>query len=150
MGSTEKTGSSHFELLLDAAHEIADLLVGERVGERQHRDLVTHFGERALRLGADALGRRIGRRELGMRGLDRLQLAHQLVVFDVGDRRLVEHVIAVVGLVDARAQLGGACGKIGWSGGFLRHRAGKRHRACRRFRDSWVDRPSLPACRRAA
>ena len=48
------------------------------------------------RLGADALGRRVGRDELGVLGLDRAQLVEQRVVDVVADLGVVEHVVAVV------------------------------------------------------
>ncbi len=108
--------------LLDAPHEVVHFLVGERVRERQHRNLVRHLGERAFRRGADALRRRIRRRELRMRRFDVLQLAHQLVVLDIGDVGFVEHVIAVVRIVDAAAQCLGARGRVVRVGFFRSHR----------------------------
>ncbi len=72
----------------------------EGIFERQHRDLVRDGLEVAGRRRADPLGRRIGRHQVGMFGLERLQPAKQLVVGLVGNRRLVEHVVAVIVLVD--------------------------------------------------
>src|SRR4051794_30245712 len=58
--------------------------------------------------GAHPLGGRVGRDQLRVLGLQRLQLAHHRVVGAVVDGRLVEDVVAVVGVVDGIAQLGGA------------------------------------------
>ncbi|CAM5345005.1 hypothetical protein RLIN73S_04400 [Rhodanobacter lindaniclasticus] len=80
----------------------------ECIAQRQHRDRVAHLGETALRARADLARRRIGRGQRGVVGFDRLQLAHQPVVLGVGDIRIVEHVIAVVGLLDQCPQRGGA------------------------------------------
>ncbi len=54
------------------------------------------YRHEALEHGADhALRRRVGGDELGMLGLDRLQLLEQRVVVGVGDRRRVAHVVVV-------------------------------------------------------
>ena len=45
-----------------------------------------------------------------MRGLERFELAHQAVVLGVRDVRFVEHVVAVVGVVESAAQFGYAIG----------------------------------------
>ena len=39
-----------------------------------------------------------------MRGFQCFQFAHQTIVFGIGDARLVEHVVAVVGLLDTLTQ----------------------------------------------
>ena len=63
-------------------------------------------GSQSLEHGADdALRRRVGRDELGMRRLDRLQLLEQRVVVGVGDRRRVEHVVGVRVTLELLAQL---------------------------------------------
>ena len=111
-----------FEALLDAAHEIVHFLVGKCIRQRQHRNLVPHRGERTLRRRTDAQRRRVRRRELRMRRFDVLQLAHQLVVLDIGDVGFVEHVIAVVRIVDAAAQCLGARGRVVRVGFFRSHR----------------------------
>jgi hypothetical protein len=64
--------------------------------------------ELAHRLGRDALGGRIGRDELGMLLLERLQLVIERVVLVVADLGVVEDVVAVGVVVDRLAQLGGA------------------------------------------
>ena len=50
----------------------------------------------------------------GCSRFQRLEFAHQPVVLGVGDRRIVEHVVAVVGVVDQATQFGGAGGGFGW------------------------------------
>ncbi len=85
----------------------------ERIAQRQHRHRVAHFGKAALRPRADLAGRRIGRCQRRVLGFQRLQLAHQAVVLGVGDVRVVEYVIAVVGLFDLRPQRGGAGDSFG-------------------------------------
>jgi uncharacterized protein with PhoU and TrkA domain len=45
--------------------------------------------------------------------LERLQLAHQAVVLGVRDVRVVEHVVAVIGVVDATTQIGDLVGGRG-------------------------------------
>jgi hypothetical protein len=54
--------------------------------------------------GADPLGRTVRRLELGMLGLERLELAEEPVVLGVGDLRCVEDVIGVIGALDLLAQ----------------------------------------------
>src|SRR5439155_6138439 len=77
----------------------------------QHRDQVAVLLERRRRLRADALRGAVGRAELGMVGLELLQLAEQAVVLGVGHLRLVEYVVGVVGALDEPPQLGGSCGR---------------------------------------
>ena len=54
---------------------------------------------------ADALRRRVGRDELGVRLLERLQLVEERVVGGVLDLRVVEDVVAVVVVPDEAAEL---------------------------------------------
>ncbi|CAG0909199.1 unnamed protein product [Cyprideis torosa] len=54
---------------------------------------------------ADALAGRIGADQLRKLGFQRLQFAHQHVVFGVADRRLVVNVVAPIMLVDELHQL---------------------------------------------
>ena len=65
--------------------ERAQLLFVVGVVERQHRQQVLDGREPFGRAAADALRRRVGRDEIGMLGLERLQLAHQRVELGVGD-----------------------------------------------------------------
>src|SRR3954466_10420838 len=63
------------------------------------------LGERARGLGADALGGRIRRAKLGMLALDRLELAKELVVLEIGECGAVEDVVVVRRLMQQGAQL---------------------------------------------
>ncbi len=92
------------EAVGDAAHEGLDLLLVEGVVQGEHRHGVGHLGEARRRCGPDPLGGRIGGREVGMLGLDLLQAAQPAVVVGIGHARLVEHVVAVVGVVELGAQ----------------------------------------------
>ena len=78
----------------------------QRVGGRLAEGFaqVEHLADHTLR-------RRIGRQQLGMCGLDRLQLLEQTVVLGVRHFRIVEHVVAVGVVVELLAQLGGG---LGW------------------------------------
>ena len=63
-------------------------------------DLVEGAGRRAT----DPLGRRFGGRQLGIRGLERDELAEELVVFGVADLRRVLAVVELVGPIDLRGE----------------------------------------------
>ncbi len=56
----------------------------------------------------DLLGRRVRGAQRRMTGLDLRQLAHELVVLGIGDRRRIQHVVAVGVLVQVTGQLRGA------------------------------------------
>jgi hypothetical protein len=73
--------------------------------ERAHRRQVLHLLEPLARGRADPLGRRIGRDQLRVLVLERLQLVVEPVVLGVGDLRVVEDVVAVEVVVDLLAQL---------------------------------------------
>ena len=62
------------------------------------------------RRAGDALGRRFRRDEFGVGGFQRLQFAQQPVVLGVRDLRVVEHVIAVVVVIDLVPELANALG----------------------------------------
>src|SRR5438309_8858177 len=64
------------------------------------------------RLGSDPLGGRVGRDELGMLALDRLELVVERVVGVIADLGIVEHVVAVRVIVDRLPELGDALGRI--------------------------------------
>ena len=91
------------ERLAHAPVERLDLVVAEGVVDREHRHAVRDGRELLRRRGADALCRRVGSDELGMVGFERLKLAQEAIVLGVADRRRVEHVVAVVRLVDRGA-----------------------------------------------
>jgi hypothetical protein len=66
------------------------------------------LGELALGLGADPQSRRIRREAFGKILLQLLQLAKELVVFGVRDRRTVQNVVLVGCAGEEPAQLAGA------------------------------------------
>ncbi|OIQ78087.1 hypothetical protein GALL_402120 [mine drainage metagenome] len=81
--------------------------------QRQHRHAVRHRRESGQRRRADALRRRVGSEQLGMLGLEALQLAIQRVIVGVGDQRCVELVVGARIARDLVAQLADArCGAV--------------------------------------
>src|SRR6185295_19516516 len=94
----------HAQRLPDALVECAHLPLVEGIADRQHRRAVLHFAELRQRRTAYALGRRIRRAQLGVLGLQRLQLAEQLVVLRVGDLRRVLHVVEPVMALEGFAE----------------------------------------------
>src|SRR5690606_33808917 len=99
---------------------------------------VPDLRETAVRADADGARGRVVGGEFGMGQLQRLELAHQGVVLGIRDRGVVEDVVAVIGVFDARAQFPGAGGGGGvWHGGDCRARA----LAARRRDSAW---PALP------
>ena len=82
--------------------ELAQLVVGVGVVEAEHRrqvrDRVEAFGGPAT----DALRRRGRVQELGVRRLERRELAHERVELGVGDLRGVVEVVALFVVADAR------------------------------------------------
>ena len=71
------------------------LLLGARIGQRQHRLEVLDGLEALERPAAHALGRRVWSQELGVTLLEVAELVQQRVVVGVGDLRLVEDVVEV-------------------------------------------------------
>src|SRR4029078_998749 len=66
----------------------------------------TRWGGEVAGAGAAAVWGGVRRDQRGVVRLQLLQLTHQLVVLGVRDARVVEHVVAVVGLVQPLPQLG--------------------------------------------
>ena len=94
------------------AHLLIELLGAGRRGvglgaDAEHGHGVAHRPEAGQHRAADALGGRIGRAQLGVRGLDGLQLLKQLVVLGVGQLGRVQRVVLVRGAVQGGAQAGG-------------------------------------------
>ena len=118
------------QVVAHPVHPRAQLRLGARVGERQHRLQVRDLVELGDRLAADALGRRVGRDELRVLALDRAQLVQQRVVGVVADLGVVEDVVAVPVVDELLAQLGGALGR--------------RHCFPNSFARSYSRRPSMP------
>ena len=71
---------------------------------------MAHLLEALGGLAADALGGRVGGEQLGMRGLEALELVHQRVVLGVGDLGGVENVVEVLVAAEIGAELLGALG----------------------------------------
>jgi hypothetical protein len=92
-----------------ARHTIAprsQLGLVHRIVEARHRHAVHDRREGCRkRCTTDVRCRRIGRRQLGVLGLELQQFAHQQVVVGVGDLRAVERVIPLVVIGDQTAEL---------------------------------------------
>ncbi len=98
--------------LADALVELAQFVGVVGVVDRQHRQPMLDGRELVDRLAADALGGAVGRDQLGMAGLDVLQLLEELVELPVRDFGLGLDVVFVVVVVDEAAQFSGAlCGR---------------------------------------
>ena len=98
------------EEALDLLHEVLHLLHGEQALDREHGDRVLDLVE-PLALGegrAHALGRALGHHELGVCGLERLQLPEQPVVLRIGHLGRAVHVVEAVVAQELGAQRGGA------------------------------------------
>ena len=92
------------------------LIIVEGVAEAEHRQRMDDLAELGRGCPTDALGRRLRRDELGVRGLQRLELAHEPVILGVADERTIEDVVAVVVEVDLLMQLADPV-----DGGLVRH-----------------------------
>ena len=77
-----------------------ELLVGEGVVEALHPLEVVDRGELGGHRATDLLGRRVGRAQVGDLVLELLEAAHPLVEVGVGERRVVEDVVAPARLLD--------------------------------------------------
>jgi hypothetical protein len=96
------------EDLVDPGVEFGQLLVGEGVGQAEHRAAV---GDRAEAVGGRSShpdGGGVGGAELGEVRLQSLELAHPRVVLGVAQLGVVEDVVTVVGAGDLRLQLVGS------------------------------------------
>ena len=83
-----------------AASSSAEKALASEIIGRRWVTLASALDERR----PDALGGTVGRAQLGVLGLERLQLAKQPVVLGVRDLGRVENVVGVVGPVDLLAQ----------------------------------------------
>ncbi len=86
----------------------AELVVVERVAEREHRHEVNGLGDGALDRRPNTLRGRVRRAKLGILLFDLPQLPHHQIVFAIRDLGCVEHVIAVVRVLEESAELAGA------------------------------------------
>jgi hypothetical protein len=83
---------------------IAELFFAVDVVERQHGAGMRQLGEAGQGLAAYALGRGVGRDQLGVFGLNALELAHEHVEGGVGDLGRVEDVVLVFVMANLVAQ----------------------------------------------
>src|SRR5438477_2512119 len=97
---------------VDAFGELVEFLRSHRVGERHHLLAVGDLGELLAGCRSDALGRRVGRRQLRVCFFQLLQLAKEPVVFGIAQGGRVEYVVPVAGLAELLAQLVRAGGGI--------------------------------------
>src|SRR5690606_7172450 len=99
LGLHRESGIGVAGLLLDPGDELAHLVLGEGIAERQHRHLVLHRRELARGRRADPDRGRIRIVQFRVRGFQFGQLAQHPVVLDVRQGRIVEHVIPVIRLL---------------------------------------------------
>ncbi|MHC2628555.1 hypothetical protein ACVME5_001209 [Bradyrhizobium liaoningense] len=102
----------------DAADEVAHILFGKGVVERQHGNGMPDFLEAARRRRADLLGGRVRGDELGKARLDRVEALTQRVVLGVGDGGRVLLIVALVVPLDLEREphvldLGLRLGEVG-------------------------------------
>ena len=102
----------------DAADEVADVLFGKRVVERQHRNGMPNFLEATRRCRADFLGRRLRADEIRKALFDRVEALAQRVVLGVGHGGRVVLIVALVVPLDLERQshvldLGLCLGEVG-------------------------------------
>ena len=99
----EQVARRQIQPFAHAAVEIEQILLLEGIAQTQHRHFVAHLTERRQRRSADPLGRRLGRHQLRVLRLERLEFVEQAVVLRIGNAGFVEHVVAVVVGVDFAA-----------------------------------------------
>ncbi len=90
-----------------SAVEIVQLFRQESIVQAEHGQLVGQGGKPRQRRPAHAPGRGIISLQLGKPLFQPDQLAHQRVKFMIADHRFIEHMVAVVMLLDLPAQLRG-------------------------------------------
>ena len=88
-----------------AAVEIAQFAFVQGIIQAQHGGAVLDFDEPLARLAAHAFGGRIGRRQLRVPRFQVPELAHERVVFGVGDLGLVEHIVQTLVAAELVAEL---------------------------------------------
>ena len=105
------------DLALDPAGPGRQLVGREHVVQAEHPLEVVGRGEVGGEArAADQLRRRVGRAQLGMLVLERLQLAQQLVELRVGDDRRVPHVVAELVLAHLVGEFLPAAAQVGVGG----------------------------------
>ena len=103
---------SHAGNVADTVQEIAQLLLVQRVIEAEHLGGVGYLDESLTWLAANALRRGIRREQLRVRLFKIRKLAHQGVVFGVGDLRIVEDVVEPLVMAQSLPELFGLCDRL--------------------------------------
>ena len=110
--AAEQVTGGQVEAFGDTAVELAQVDFFEGVAEAEHGDFVANLGERGQGRIADALGGRVGGDQVRVVGFKGLEFAEQTVVFGIGDAGFVEHVVAVVVLVEFGTQFEDTVGVV--------------------------------------
>jgi len=97
---------------LESSLELLKLGDVHGVVQREHGDLVLDGGEGLHRLARNTLGRAVGRDQVGVPGLEILELSHETIVLGVGNLGLGQDVIEVVVAVDELPELRDASGSL--------------------------------------
>ena len=84
---------ARFEPISDASIEVHEIGRIKYIVERQHGKVVVDFAEFPNRGDPDALGWRVRRNELRVFGLQRLNAAHETIVFSVRNERIIQNVV---------------------------------------------------------
>ncbi|MNI17184.1 hypothetical protein D3C73_705460 [compost metagenome] len=103
--ATEQVARRQVQAFGHPAVELTHVGFFEGVAEAEHRHFVTHLGERRQRRAAHSLGRRIAGDQFRIGGFKRFELVEQPIVLGVGNARLIQHVIAIVVLIQLGTQL---------------------------------------------
>ncbi|MCY1427333.1 hypothetical protein D9M71_431740 [compost metagenome] len=101
---TEQIACRQVQAFDHAPVELAQVVFLEGVAQAQHRHFVTHLTESRQGRTADTLGRRISGHQLRMFDFQSFEFVEQTVVFGVRNAGLVEHVVAVVVLIELGTQ----------------------------------------------
>ena len=95
----------HRRVQRDLFQKLAHLVVVEHILQALQRDGMGHLFKFGQRASADALGGRIRRDLLWMRGLQLLQAAQHMVILIIGDGGLIQNIVAVAMGVQGVPQL---------------------------------------------
>ncbi|MNL46758.1 hypothetical protein D3C87_1694990 [compost metagenome] len=103
--TTEQIANRKIQTFGHSPVELAHVGFFEGVAEAEHRHFMAHLGERRQCRAAHPLGRRITGHQFRVGGFKGFEFVEQPVVFDVRNARLVQHVIAIVVLIQLGTQL---------------------------------------------
>ena len=93
------------ELPLGTRIPRAELILGITVVQRQHGVSMNNLLETSQRTAPDALGRRVGARQLGVLFLQLFELGEDLIVVKIRDLRIGDNIVEVVVTANQPAQL---------------------------------------------